>query len=362
MSAGKVFYAVLNMGLGHAARSLPLIREFLRRGWEMLLGSNGRALEFLKLELPDTAFRVTPDYQIEYTRRRRTLLPKLAFQMPGLLQTIREEQRCCEKIVNEFSPDLIISDHCYGMYHQRVPSYFISHQIYFAMPPGLNLLAPLGARFNIRFHQNYRKVIIPDLPGGSGGLLSGELSRLPPGSAERYAYGGILSSITREECSESLDVLVSISGPEPQRTLLEQKILEQIETVPGKKVLVLGKSEASGALRETPDLRVYPHLPRREMNRFFNCAELIVSRPGYSTLMELAELGKKALLIPTPGQTEQASLARRIMKKRWFYAVDQDALELGRDLALAREYAGLFKPGVTAWSVGNIFDNILNLK
>lgn len=362
MSAGRVFYVVLNMGLGHAARSLPLIREFLRRGWEMLLGSNGRALEFLRIELPGIPFRVTPDYQIEYTRGRRTLLPKLVLQMPGLLQTIREEQRCCEKIVNEFSPDLIVSDHCYGMYHQRVPSYFISHQIYFAMPGGLNFLAPLGARFNIRFHQHYRKVIIPDLPDGAGGLLSGELSRLPRGSAERYTYGGILSSITRQECNESLDLLVAISGPEPQRTLLEQKILEQIETVPGKKVLVLGKSEASGALRETADLRVYPHLPRREMNRLFNSAELIVSRPGYSTLMELAELGKKALLIPTPGQTEQASLARRSLKKRWFYAVEQETLDLRRDIALARQYAGIFKPGVTAWSVGNIFDNILNLK
>lgn len=362
MKAGKVFYAVLNMGLGHAARSLPLIREFLRRGWEVLLGSNGRALEFLKLELPDTPFRVTPDYRIEYTRCRCLLLPKLAAQMPGLLQTIREEQRCCEKIVSEFSPDLIISDHCYGMYHRQAPSYFISHQIYFAMPAGMGFLAPWGARFNTRFHQNYRNVIIPDLPDGPGGLLSGEMSRLPPGSAERYTYGGILSSITRQECSELLDMLVSVSGPEPQRTLLEQKILQQIESVPGKKVVVLGKSEASRALRETPDLRVYTHLPRREMNRLFNCADLIVSRPGYSTLMELAELGKKALLIPTPGQTEQASLARRIMKKRWFYSVDQERLDLRRDIALAREYTGLFKPGATAWSVGNIFENILNLK
>ena len=360
MEPGKVFYTVLNMGLGHATRSLPLIREFLRRNWQVLLGSSGRALEFLKTELPGVPFVVIPDYQLEYSRRG-WLIPKLTLQFPRLLKKINEEQLFCREVIKNFQADLIISDQCYGIYHPTIPSYFISHQIFFAMPAGLATLGPLAARLNRRFHKNFTRIIIPDLPGAEGGLLSGSLSRLPR-DHQQYEFGGILSSVTHQEIDDPLDLLVSISGPEPQRSVFEQKILKQIENVPGKKVVALGKSESTKMIRDSAGLQIYSHIPRREMARLFNRARLIVSRPGYSTLMELAELGKQALLIPTPGQTEQLSLARHAREKNWFFSVAQGKLNLPRDIEIARQYAGLFKPDVTAWSVRNIFDNILNLK
>jgi predicted glycosyltransferase len=228
------------------------------------------------------------------------------------------------------------------------------------MPNGLGSFGSLAARLNFKYHKNYLKVIIPDLPDSNQGLLSGSLSRLPRISVE-YTFGGILSSITRQEAKETIDLLVSISGPEPQRTVFEQQILQQIGAVPGRKVVVLGKSESVKMLKNNAGLKVYSHLPRREMNSLFNQAKLIISRPGYSTLMELVELGKQALLVPTPGQTEQAALAKHTMKKNWFYSVDQNKLDLGRDVENAKNYAGLFKPNVTAWSIGNIFDNVLKL-
>lgn len=359
MKSGKVFYAVLNMGLGHATRSLPIIREFLKRNWEVLLGSNGRALEFLKTELPGLPFVITPDYAIEYAANG-WLIPRLAVQLPRLLKKIKEEQLCTHSAVMSFLPDLIFSDHCYGVHHKRVPSYFISHQIFFAMPNGLGMLGPLAARFNWRFHKPYVKIIIPDLPDAGRGLLSGDLG-CTPGKSSKYVYGGILSSMNRRESGDPLDLLVSISGPEPQRTIFEQIILQQIEDVPGKKVVALGKSETLQLIRDTKDLQVYSHIPRREMEKLFNRAKLIVSRPGYSTLMELVELGKPALLVPTPGQTEQISLARYARERNWFYSVDQANLDLARDVQIAPQYTGLYKPNVTQWSVQNIFDNILNL-
>jgi len=282
-------------------------------------------------------------------------------QFPRLLKRIREEHSSCLRVVNDFRPDLIISDHCYGIYHPGIPSYFISHQISFAMPGGLAALGPLAARMNRHFHEKFDKIIIPDFRDAGRGLLSGNLSRLPA-EDKKYVFGGILSSINRQAINEPLDLLVSISGPEPQRTIFEKKILQQIESVPGEKVVALGKSETTKLVHNSAGLQVYSHIPRREMTRLFNCAGLIVSRPGYSTLMELAELGKQALLIPTPGQTEQMSLARHALQKNWFFSVSQNKLNLARDIEIAREYAGLFKPNVSAWSVGNIFDNILNLK
>ena len=213
MSPGKVFYAVLDMGLGHATRSLPIIREFVNRNWEIWVGSNGRALAFLQKELPGVRFVETPGYGISYSHGR-WLLPKLISQIPKLLFRIRKEREICGQIVEKFSPDTIISDHCYGMYHPQIQCYFLSHQIYFALPHYLQMLSYFVSRFNLAYHRRYLKILIPDEGKNGSGLISGELSRLPD-SSPKYERIGILSSIMRQEIGEELDLLVSISGPEP---------------------------------------------------------------------------------------------------------------------------------------------------
>lgn len=359
MNPGKVFYAVLNMGLGHATRSLPIIHEFIKRNWQLLIGSNGRSLEFLKKELPTAKFIVTPDYGISYSHGHFLIL-KLIPQIHRIFKKIKEEKKLCNQVVAEFSPDLIISDHCYGMYHSNIQSYFLSHQIYFAVPHLFQFLSPIISQYNFSFHRQYTKVIIPDLPENGNGLLSGTLSNCPS-TEEKYCYAGILSSIKKQLPNKKVDLLISISGPEPQRTIFEKIILNQINQIPGKKIVVLGKSEKSEVLIEKDDLRVYTHLPRCEMEKLFNQAELIITRPGYSTLMELAELGKKALLVPTPGQTEQQYLANRMKDKRWFYFIDQKCLNLSRDIEIAKTYQGLFKSNSTQKTINYIFKKIFKV-
>ena len=359
MNPGKVFYAVLNMGLGHATRSLPIIKEFINKNWQLLIGSNGRSLEFLKKELPTTKFIVTPDYGISYSQSN-FLFFKLIPQISRIFRKIREEKQLCDKIVAEFSPDLVISDHCYGMYHSNIQNYFLSHQIYFAIPQPFQFLSPLISRFNHSFHRKYHKVIIPDLPENGNGLLSGRLSNTPSVQG-KYYYAGILSSIRKQVPNEQVDLLVSISGPEPQRTIFEKIILKQINRISGKKIVVLGKSEKDEIIVYEDDLKVYSHLPRCDMEKLFNQAELIITRPGYSTLMELSELGKIALLVPTPGQTEQQYLANRMAEKGWFYFVDQKHLNLVRDIEIAKTYGGLFKPDSTQMTIDYLFKNIFKV-
>ncbi len=358
MTAHRVFYAVLNMGLGHATRSLPVIREFLRRGWEVVLGSNGRALEFLKREFPGIPFVVTPEYGIKYSKSN-WLLPLLLWQIPRFLRGVRNENQFCAFVVKNYQPNLIVSDHCYGMYHPRVPSFFISHQIYFAMPRGFEMFSPLPSRFNLFFHRKYNKVIIPDYQSDEGGLLSGKLSRLPV-RQEPYTYVGLLSSIAQKNAPADIDFLVSISGPEPQRTLLEIRLREQIHSLPGKKLMVLGKSESVESFQDR-EVTIFSHVTRKEMGQLFNRAKFVISRPGYSTLMELAELGKPALLIPTPGQTEQQYLSSWVGKKGWYYSVSQKTFELSREWKIARQYAGLYKPNATGESVQKIFQEVFQI-
>lgn len=357
--SGKVFFAVLNLGLGHATRSLPIIREFVRRKWEVLIGSNGRALALLKNEVPEAQFVETPSYELTYAKNDSTSFA-LFLQSPKFLRGIRDEHAFCEYIVSRFQPNLIISDQCYGIHHRRVISFLISHQIYFEMPSGFGVARKTVGRFNRHYYEKFSKIIIPDFPDGDGGLLSGRLSEVPD-MRHKYVFAGLFSSVRKTEVPLEIDVLVSISGPEPQRTIFEEKVLREVERIPGKKVVLLGKSESQEVLTDRDDLKVYSHMPREKMADLMNKSGLIVSRSGYSTLMELVELGKPALFVPTPGQTEQIYLSKRMQEKRWFYSVPQKELSLRRDVEIARDYAGLFKPKVTQWTINRLFDKVFRL-
>ena len=332
-----VFIAVLNMGLGHVTRSLPLIQFLLEKDWRVVLGSSGRSLVFLKKEVPSALFVDLPDYNLRYSARG-VRLGGLLPQIPGFLHAIVNEHQITEQTVLSYKLQAVISDHRYGCYSQTVPSFFISHQLRFAAPTGLRPFEIFGFWFNRWFHKKYQAVIVPDVFQKKEGLISGRLSRV--NARPDYHFCGILSSIGQQEQTADIDLLVSISGPEPQRTIFEQKILSQIKNIPGKKIVVLGKPEIDTIESSVPGLSIYSHLSRREMQEYFNRSQLIVTRSGYSTLMELVELRKKALLIPTPGQTEQLLLAHRLMKLNWFYSVPQGKLDLAKDIIAARLYPG----------------------
>ena len=207
-------------------------------------------------------------------------------------------------------------------------------------------------------HRNFQKIFIPDLPGEGEGFISGKLSKIPRGMSSKYLHVGIMASVRKEVVKEDIDLLVSISGPEPQRTVLEGIILRDVAELPGEKVVLLGRSEENRLVQETAGLKVYSHLPRKEMNGLLNRAKMILSRPGYTTIMELAELGKKALFIPTPGQTEQEYLARRLRDQNQFYSAKQQKLDLKEDLRRARKFSGLLHAEETAKSVERIMSEL----
>ncbi len=364
-SAGTplIFFAVLNMGLGHASRSLPVMREILSRRWGLLVGSSGRSLAFLRKELPAARFIELPDYNLHYSAKGASPLQLIA-QTPHLLKLIGEEHELTRKIISREPVRLIISDHRYGCHSGEIPSLFIAHQIRFIAPTFLKPFEFVGALFNRHYHKAYQKVIIPDLRDGSKGLLSGRLSQIKKGD-QHYVFAGILSSLHGEKvAAETIDVLVSISGPEPQRSIFEDIILKQIEGVPGKKVVPLGLPDQEFRKKTADNLEIYSHLDREHLGELFLRSRLIVTRSGYSTLMELAELGKKALLVPTPGQTEQLFLARRFAQKGWFYMVEQDKMQLPHDIEMAQRFPGFtakYFTGKTLRAIFRIIEEVLDL-
>ncbi len=352
--ASAVFFAVLNMGLGHATRSLPLIREFHNRRWRIFIGSSGRSLEFLRQEISSANFVELPDYNLTYSRRGVNIAG-LLLRVPSVLAAIAREHEITERLIAENNIELVISDHRYGCYSETVPSHFISHQLRFIAPRFFRPFEFIGERFNQHYHRKYSSVIVPDVLSTSEGWLSGRLSR-KIGSGN-YNYPGILSSISAKPDSlQDIDVLISISGPEPQRSLLEHLVRSQLPELSGKIIVTLGVPESDVVEKISEDVTIYQHLPRLEMEDVFNRSRLVVTRSGYSTLMELAELEKRALLIPTPGQTEQVYLANRLREKGQFYSVEQRYLNLKNDIVQALRFPGISRNLSTAQTVKDVIE------
>lgn len=334
-SSKTVLYFILDWGLGHATRSLPVIRGLLEKNHKVVIVSTGRSLALLRREFGGCECVDLPDYGIRYSRRRRFLTFGLLAQMPRIFLRLILEHRGAERLAVRFKADAVVSDNRYGCWSRSLPSYLITHQLRFQLPRLLRPFAWISEWFN-RFHfRHYRNVFVPDecgTPNLSGDLSHrgritrhpkvryvGPLSSLDPGGSSRGASRG-----------ESIDILFLISGPEPQRTKFEKLVRSQASALPGRKVIVLGKPEegAGSQSRSRDGLLVFPHLERKIMSDVLKRARWVVCRSGYSTVMELMAVHHRAILIPTPGQTEQEYLAEHLRLTGMFFSVSQDHLDL----------------------------------
>ncbi len=326
-----VLYFILDWGLGHATRSIPIIRGLLEKNHEVVIVTTGRSLALLKREFGSCACVDLPDYGIRYSRHPVFLISGLLAKMPLVLSRLILEHHETEKLAVRYGADLILSDNRYGCYSGRVPSFLITHQLRFQLPRTLKWSAWISEWFNRTFFTHYRNVLIPDAGGTPN--LSGDLShRGRIADHPKVRYIGPLSSLKTGGPSgeEGIDILFLISGPEPGRTKFEELIMRQAGALPGEKAAVLGKPEegADPQSRNREGLQVFPHLDRGLLSGYLNRARWVVSRSGYSTVMELMAAGKKAILVPTPGQTEQEYLADHLQKSGLFFSASQESLDL----------------------------------
>jgi uncharacterized protein (TIGR00661 family) len=334
----KVLFGICSWGLGHATRDLPLIEAMLKAGHELTLIGRGRSLELLKKELKKgCSYLNIPDYSSPYSKRD-FFVAKFVSYIPIYINEIIKEHKRIKELTRDEKYERIISDNRFGVYHSEVPSYFISHQLRFIAPGRIRAFEMATERFNYSFKKSFSKFLVPDYEENS---LSGELSHnLKYFKESRVEYLGALSSIKKKSLREDIDYFISLSGCEPQRTILEKKILKQAPLLKGKTVIALGKPEDSRH-KVMNHLHIFGYLGRKRQEEIMNRSKLIITRPGYTTLMELAILEKNALFIPTPGQTEQIYLADYHKKKGNFYSINQDKLNLVRDVKKAKKYKGV---------------------
>lgn len=334
----RIFISPANWGLGHATRDLPVINEFLRHGHDVTVGTTGPALALLKKECPGCSFIDFSGYSATYSSSR-FFLPKFVKGIPNMLKAFSDENKNANKIFSRGKYDLVVSDGRYGVYSAKIPSFLITHQITFHLPV-MKFAEPLTEMFNKYSFNHFTRVIVPDnAPPNNlcGKLCEPKFSKI----REMLYYAGILCSIKKMKIREDLDYLFSISGPEPQRTKFEDVIMGSLKNLEGRKVVLLGRPNKDFERKPDKNTIVKSHAGRDEMAKLMNHAKFIICRSGYTTMMELAELGKKhGLFTPTPGQPEQEYLSKYYMDKGWFFSTSQYKLDLVRDIEKAWAYKG----------------------
>ena len=356
----KVIYGVCSWGLGHATRSLPVIRKLIQEDNEVTIISNGRSLELLKKELGDKIdFFDIPDYPMLLSENSRQFMAKSVVYWPSFIARMESGLQKLKKILKNRKCDRIISDARYDLYSRTIPSFFISHQIRIMNPLRIKMFERGSEIFNLFFFKRFAGIIVPDYKDDN---LSGDLSHnLKKIDENKLHYVGVLSDFKKKKKKKDIDYLISISGPEPQRTMLEEKLLPQLEDLKGKIIITLGKTEDKDKF-SNKNIETYSFLSKDKREDFLNRSKLVISRSGYSTILDLAVIGTKAFMTPTPGQIEQEYLGRYHNKKGSFYSVDQNNIDLKRDVEIAKNRTGIKRECNVDKAVENIIDIITTVE
>jgi len=327
-----VLVAPLNWGLGHASRCIPIINYFLEQGANVSIASDGAALELLKGEFPNLNSLELNSSQVVYSSSGFFFYLKLILQGHGLKERAKKDEILIESYTEKNHVDLIISDHRFGAFSKTIKSVIISHQLQFKA----GLFSRASSFLNAKYHNRYDEVWIPDTEVTfdlSGVLSHSEQVKVP---TRRI---GVLSRFSKIESPEDIDYLAVISGPEPLRTSLEKCLIKAFQVLPDKKTVIVRGVYNAESLNDLPNISFYNHLKSEELNALICRSKLVVCRSGYSSVMDLACLGKKAFFIPTPHQGEQEYLAKRLENLGIAPFSDQEDFKVS-DLEKISQYSG----------------------
>jgi len=334
-----------------------------QRGCEVIFAADAPLLHMVENELPGIKTVEIQGFTIRYSRR----LPQyfcIFLQLPVLAASAVRDHRTLRRLAAEIRPGVIISDNRFGFWHKDIFSVYVTHQVRIAFPGFLGWLEPLAAWLHRLIIKRYDLCLVPDYPGETN--LSGRMShgvKLPP----NLVYKGPLSRFTVPDIVKmaslpgNYDTVIEwlsghdpidpsatgtgrtspdlaksdlfpghpytcliLSGPEPQRSLLFDKVSESINTYP---LVVLSAGPVKARIHSGSETRLFISADTATMRDVITGASLVIARAGYTSVMELASLRKGAVLVPTPGQTEQEYLGRYLDGRYGFVTMNQERLE-----------------------------------
>jgi len=336
----NILICPLNWGLGHASRCIPVIESIEENNFNVIIAASGNAYSFLKKTFPHLTIIWFEDYNIRFPKGNK-MVSKIVWQFPRILYRIFLEHQKLKKLAREYKLSMVVSDNRFGLWNKNLVSIYITHQINIKSPNNNEVVEKLLHWLHLLFIKKYTECWVPDNVGDF--KLAGQLSskyELP----KNARYMGLLSRFTnpKNEVPAIYDVCVILSGSEPQRSIFEKIVMQQLTQSALKAVVFLGKPNEDIYELIDERIHVYSFLPTVEMQDYILKSAYVLSRAGYTTLMDLATLDKKAILVPTPGQTEQEYLAQYLSEENIFYSTSQDNFDLMDALDKVKNTVGIY--------------------
>ena len=329
-SKKSILVAPLNWGLGHATRCIPVINSLLQHNFNVIISANGRSFYLLKEEFPGLEFVKIKGIDIKYPRFFPMSI-SLFFQIPKILFAIYWENKTLKKIVEKHKIDGIISDNRFGLFHKKVKSVFITHQLQIQSPYLKNFIQKINYYFINKFNMCW---VMDDEKKN----LAGELSK-PYRLPNNYKYIGLHSRLELTKKEKKYKLCFILTGPEPQRSSFEEIIMQSVKGREEKTVIILGKTEEKNIITKN-NLTIISSSNTKEINKYILESEIIISRSGYSTIMDLQKMQSKAIFVPTPGQTEQEYLAKSLKKRGICFYQNQNTFNLNKSKLESKNYSG----------------------
>lgn len=315
-----ILISPLNWGIGHATRLVPIIK-ILQKKHKIILAADGKSKTFLEQEFPELKVIFAPKFDVSYTKNASLLPFKMVFTLPKLVLFYFQNKNFVKKLTKKHKIDTIIADNRFGFFSKKIKSYFITHQIKIQAKNRLleNIIFIIN-KINI---QKFNEVWIPDFEQNKS--LSGKLSNCSKLKIECKKIGILSRFPVKNESktkNENYDIVAIISGPEPQRTIFQKKITSALKDTDYKTLIISGTLN-DNSKQTNSNLTIASHLKTANFQTIIQVAEIIISRAGYSSIMDLISLKQTAIIVPTPGQTEQEYLANYLHKNNIFFSVEQ---------------------------------------
>ena len=342
MRKQRILVAPLNWGLGHASRCIPIIHNLINKNYEVIIAAEGRSLNLMKDEFPNLKYIILNNWNIKY----HDYLPAslmILLQIPKIIYSIYTEHKLLKKVIKQYQINIVIADNRYGLFSKKIKTVFITHQVMIMSPFFKKIIQKISYILINKFNECW---IIDDQKIN----LAGQMSK-PTLLPKKYKYIGIQSRFTfRKNERKKYDICAIISGPEPQRSILEKIITRQLKTYTGNSIIIQGKTEITSK-NHINNITILSNANSKEINQIILSSKLVISRSGYSSIMDLYKLKARSILIPTPGQYEQEYLSNLFHSKKIFLKEEQTNFNLINALKKYNEFPRFkFKKSQDNWS------------
>ena len=348
----KVLVAPLDWGLGHATRCVPVIREFLAQGAKVEIAVVRANAAFFREVFPEVRQRLAPGYNVVYPKYGANMGLWLLKSSAHLNAVMRYEHRYAEEMVARHGYDILFSDNRFAFFSKNAYNVYMTHQRRIAFPSAFSAFEGIGIRWHEARMARFDEIWVPDVetaPGFAGALSHVDGCPVPlkfVGLLSRFAGTEQVACIDRRGGdSRELNILAVVSGVEPARSQFESSLREILHEIPGKHTVVLGKPQAGQKSWTEGNIEFHNHLPTEAFAQAVCKADWVISRGGYSTVMDMAYLGAKCIFVPTPGQYEQVVLARDLASAGYAVHIPANRLSVKMLEESFKKQVALPRPG-----------------